>query len=132
MEPINTFAQAPQTSEGYYNRNNAIAPEIIKYLEDHSDLRQFFTPKPMKGVLSKTFRIEKDEGIAVQIAGNSEVPREENVRKLFTIFLHRNATGYKIDDDEKESTLTTHHSNPEKCKQQWIECLKKKDSTSSM
>ena len=49
MEPINTFAQAPQTSEGYYNRNNAIAPEIIKYLEDHSDLRQFFTPKPMKG-----------------------------------------------------------------------------------
>lgn len=101
MEPINTFAQAPQTSEGYYNRNNAIAPEIIKYLEDHSDLRQFFTPKPMKGVLSKTFRIEKDEGIAVQIAGNSEVPREENIRKLFTIFLHRNATGYKIDDDEK-------------------------------
>ena len=55
----------------------------------------------MRGVLSKTFRVEKDEGIAVQIAGNSEVPREENVRKLFTIFLHRNATGYKIDDDEK-------------------------------
>ena len=102
MQPIDDFAQAPQRSEGRYFRNNALAPEIIKILEEESDLRQFFTSKPMTGVLSKTFRIEKEEGIAVQIAGNSEVPREEDVRRLFTIYLHRNATGYKIDDDDRK------------------------------
>ncbi len=102
MQPIDDFAQAPQRSEGRYFRNNALAPEIIKILEEESDLRQFFTSKPMNGVLSKTFRIEKEEGIAVQIAGNSEVPREEDVRRLFTIYLHRNATGYKIDDDDRK------------------------------
>lgn len=102
MQQIDDFAQAPQRSEGRYFRNNALAPEIIKILEEESDLRQFFTSKPMNGVLSKTFRIEKEEGIAVQIAGNSEVPREEDVRRLFTIYLHRNATGYKIDDDDRK------------------------------
>jgi len=56
----------------------------------------------MAGALSKTFRVEKEEGIAVQIVGNSEVPREEDVRRLFTVHLHRNATGYKIDDDDKK------------------------------
>lgn len=102
MADLNQFAKAPQTGEGHYFRNNVIAPEIIKFLEDESDLRQFFTPKKMDGALSKTFRVEKEEGIAVQIVGNSEVPREEDVRRLFTVHLHRNATGYKIDDDDKK------------------------------
>lgn len=102
MEPLDSFAQAPQRGEGHYFRNNVLAPEVIKYLEEESDLRQFFTPKKMNGVLSKTFRIEQEEGMAVQIAGNSEVPREEDVRRLFTVYLHRNATGYKIDDDDKK------------------------------
>lgn len=102
MADLGQFAKAPQTGEGHYFRNNVIAPEIIKFLEDESDLRQFFTPKKMDGALSKTFRVEKEEGIAVQIVGNSEVPREEDVRRLFTVHLHRNATGYKIDDDDKK------------------------------
>lgn len=102
MENIEQFAKAPQTGEGHYNRNNVVAPEIIKFLEDESDLRQFFTPKKMEGALSKTFTVEKEEGIAVQIVGNSEVPREEDVRRRFTVHLHRNATGYKIDDDDKK------------------------------
>ena len=51
MQPIDDFAQAPQRSEGRYFRNNALAPEIIKILEEESDLRQFFTSKPMNGVL---------------------------------------------------------------------------------
>lgn len=102
MADLSQFAKAPQTGEGHYFRNNVIAPEIIKFLEDESDLRQFFTPKKMDGALSKTFRVEKEEGIAVQIVGNSEVPREEDVRRLFTVHLHRNATGYKIDDDDKK------------------------------
>ena len=102
MADLAQFAKAPQTGEGHYFRNNVIAPEIIKFLEDESDLRQFFTPKKMDGALSKTFRVEKEEGIAVQIVGNSEVPREEDVRRLFTVHLHRNATGYKIDDDDKK------------------------------
>lgn len=102
MADLQQFAKAPQTGEGHYFRNNVIAPEIIKFLEDESDLRQFFTPKKMEGALSKTFRVEKEEGIAVQIVGNSEVPREEDVRRLFTVYLHRNATGYKIDDDDKK------------------------------
>ena len=102
MADLRQFAKAPQTGEGHYFRNNVIAPEIIKFLEDESDLRQFFTPKKMDGVLSKTFKVEKEEGIAVQIVGNSEVPREEDVRRLFTVHLHRNATGYKIDDDDKK------------------------------
>lgn len=102
MEPLDSFAQAPQRGEGHYFRNNVIAPEVIKYLEEESDLRQFFTPKKMNGVLSKSFKVEKEEGMAVQIAGNSEVPREEDVRRLFTVYLHRNATGYKIDDDDKK------------------------------
>ena len=102
MADLRQFAKAPQTGEGHYFRNNVIAPEIIKFLEDESDLRQFFTPKKLDGVLSKTFKVEKEEGIAVQIVGNSEVPREEDVRRLFTVHLHRNATGYKIDDDDKK------------------------------
>lgn len=96
------FAQAPQVGEGYYRNNNIIEPGIIKYLEDESDLRQFFVPKKMKGVLSKTYIVEREEGIAVQIVGNAEVPRAEDVRRRFTVHLHRNATGYKITDDDKK------------------------------
>lgn len=96
------FAAAPQTGEGYYRNNNIIEPGIIKYLEDESDLRQFFVPKKMKGVLSKTYIVEREEGIAVQIVGNAEVPRAEDVRRRFTVHLHRNATGYKITDDDKK------------------------------
>lgn len=102
MQSIDDFAQAPQRSEGRYFKNNEIAPEVIKFIENESILRDFFVSKKMNGVLSKTFRIERDEGIAVQIAGNSEVPREENVRKIFTIYLHRNATGYAIDEDDRK------------------------------
>lgn len=102
MEDLSSFAQAPQRSEGYYTKNNEVAPEVIKFLEEESDLRQFFTPQKMNGVLSKTFKVEREEGMAVQIAGNSEVPREEDVRRMFTVYLHRNATGYKIDDDDKK------------------------------
>lgn len=102
MKNIEEFAHSPQTSTGRYTNNTQIAPEIVKYLEDESDLRPFFVPKPMTGVLSKSYRIQKDEGIAVQIAGNAEVPRAEDVERMFTVFLHRNATGYKIDDDDKK------------------------------
>lgn len=102
MQSLEHFAHAPQESDGYQRNNTTIAPEIITYLKDECDLREFFVPKPMQGVLSKSFRIEKEEGVAVQIAGNAEVPRAENVQKLFTIYLHRNATGYKIDDDERK------------------------------
>jgi len=96
------FAAAPQVGEGYYRNNNFIEPGIIKYLEDESDLRQFFVPKKMKGVLSKTYIVEREEGIAVQIVGNAEVPRAEDVRRRFTVHLHRNATGYKITDDDRK------------------------------
>ena len=101
MHSLEHFAHAPQESDGYQRHNTTVAPEIITYLKDECDLREFFVPKPMQGVLSKSYRIEKEEGIAVQIAGNAEVPRAENVQRLFTIYLHRNATGYKIDDDER-------------------------------
>lgn len=102
MQTINQYAQAPQTGEGYYRNNNYIEPGIIKFLEDESALRQFFVPKKMQGVLSKTYIVEREEGIAVQIAGNAEVPRAEDVRRRFTVNLHRNATGYKITDDDKK------------------------------
>lgn len=102
MQTINNYAQAPQTSEGYYRNNNYIEPGIIKFLEDESALRQFFVPKKMQGVLSKTYIVEREEGIAVQIVGNAEVPRAEDVRRRFTVNLHRNATGYKITDDDKK------------------------------
>lgn len=102
MQTINHYAQAPQTGEGYYRNNNIIEPGIIKYLEDESDLRQFFVPKKMNGVLSKTYIVEREEGIAVQIVGNAEVPRAEDVRRRFTVYLHRNATGYKITEDDKK------------------------------
>ena len=101
MEKIDTFAQAPQRSAGHYYRNNELAPEVLKFIEEESDLRQFFTPKPMNGFLSRTYTVEQEEGIAVQIAGNSEVPREEDVTRYFTVYTHRNATGYKIDDDTR-------------------------------
>ena len=52
--PIEDFAQAPQRDAGYYTHNNAIADEVFKFLEEESDLRQFFVPKPMVNVLSKT------------------------------------------------------------------------------
>ena len=102
MQTINQLAQAPQTSEGYYRRNNVVEPGIIKFLEDESVLRLFFVPKKMQGVLSKTYIVEREEGIAVRIVGNAEVPRAEDVRRRFTVYLHRNATGYKITDDDKK------------------------------
>lgn len=102
MQTINQYAQAPQTGEGYYRNNNFVEPGIIKFLEDESDLRQFFVPKKMQGVLSKTYIVEREEGIAVQIVGNAEVPRAEDVRRRFTVHLHRNATGYKITEDDKK------------------------------
>lgn len=102
MQTINQLAQAPQTGEGYYRNNSFIEPGIIKFLYDESDLRQFFVPKKMRGVLSKTFIVEREEGIAVQIVGNAEVPRAEDVRRRFNVELHRNATGYKITEDDKK------------------------------
>lgn len=102
MQTINQLAQAPQTGEGYYRNNNIVEPGIIKFLEDESALRQFFVPKKMQGVLSKTYLVEREEGIAVRIVGNAEVPRAEDVRRRFTVYLHRNATGYKITDDDKK------------------------------
>lgn len=102
MQTINTLAQAPQTGEGYYRNNSFVEPGIIKFLEDESDLRQFFVPKKMRGVLSKTYIVEREEGIAVQIVGNAEVPRAEDVRRRFNVELHRNATGYKITEDDKK------------------------------
>lgn len=102
MQTINQFAQAPQTGEGYYRNNSFVEPGIIKFLEDESDLRPFFVPKKMKGVLSKTYIVEREEGIAVQIVGNAEVPRAEDVRRRFNVELHRNATGYKITEDDKK------------------------------
>ena len=73
----------------------------MKFLEEKSPVREFCTPKPMNNVLSKTYMIEHDEGTAYQVVGNAEVPRAEDVSTQFTVFLHRNATGYKIDDDQR-------------------------------
>lgn len=101
MEDLDRFAQAPQRSPGHYYRNNELAPEIYKFLLEESDLRWIFETKNMNGFLSRTFTVEYEEGIAVQIAGNSEVPREEDTYGFFTVYTHRNATGYKIDDDTR-------------------------------
>ena len=101
MNNAEYFAEAPQTSEGYYRNNNVIEPGIIKYLEDESDLRPFFVKKTISGALSKTYIVEREEGIAVRITGNAEVPRAEDVRRRFTVHLHRNATGYKFTEDDK-------------------------------
>lgn len=102
MNPIEDFADAPQRDGGYFRHNNEIAKEIFNFMEEESNLRQFFTPKPMNGVLSKTYRIEHEEGLAYQVVGNAEVPRAEDVEKEFTVYLHRNATGYRIDDDQRD------------------------------
>lgn len=100
MRDTNYFAEAPQVSEGIYRNNNIEEPGIIKYLEDESDLRPFFVHKTIKGALSKTYIVEREEGIAVQITGNAEVPRAEDVRRKFHVSLHRNATGYKFTEDD--------------------------------
>lgn len=99
--PIEDFAQAPQRDAGYYTHNNAIGDQVFKFLEEHSDLRPLFVPKPMNNVLSKTYIVEHEEGTAYQVVGNAEVPRAEDVSTMFTVYLHRNATGYKIDDDQR-------------------------------
>lgn len=104
MRDIEEFGlQAPQTSEGRIRNNNIMSEEVVEYLkEENADLREYFTSKPINDALSKSFKMTKEEGIAVQIAGNAEVPRAEQTWKLFTIYLHRNATGYKIDDDDRD------------------------------
>lgn len=131
MEPLDSFAQAPQRGEGHYFKNNVLAPEVKKILKEESDIRQFYTPKSMDGALSKSFRLEKEEGIAVQIAGNSEVPREEDVRRMFHVVLHRIATGYKIDDDDKR--INRNEPNYEKNKMEAaIRRLHKKENKDLM
>lgn len=101
MNPIEDFAQAPQRDPGYYTHNNEVADQVFKFLEEHSPVRELTTPKPMVNVLSKTYIVEHDEGTAYQVVGNAEVPRAEDVSTQFTVYLHRNATGYKIDDDQR-------------------------------
>ena len=102
MNPIEDFADAPQRDAGYFRHNNAFAKEFFNFKEEESDWRQFFVKKPMEnGILSKTYRIEHEEGLAYQVVGNAEVPRAEDVSKDFTVYLHRNATGYRIDDDQR-------------------------------
>ena len=101
MNPIEDFAQAPQRDPGYYTHNNEVADQVFKFLEEHSPVRELTTPKPMNNVLSKTYIVEHDEGTAYQVVGNAEVPRAEDVSTQFTVYLHRNATGYKIDDDQR-------------------------------
>lgn len=102
MNPIEDFADAPQRDSGYFRHNNAFAKEFFNFKEEESDWRQFFVKKPMDNVLSKTYRIEHEEGLAYQVVGNAEVPRAEDVSKEFTVYLHRNATGYRIDDDQRD------------------------------
>lgn len=101
MKNLEHFAEAPQQSPGRITNNTVVSPEVITYLEDESDFRQYFVVKPTNGVFSQTYKIEREDGMAVQVAGNSEVPRAEPVNKYFTVFLKRIATGYAIDDDDR-------------------------------
>ena len=82
--PIEDFAQAPQRDAGYYTHNNEVADQVFKFLKEESQLRQFFVPKPMNNVLSKTYIVEYEEGLAYQVVGNAEVPRAEDVSTQFT------------------------------------------------
>lgn len=125
--PIEDFAQAPQRDKGYYTHNNEVADQIFKFLEEESPVREFCVPKPMVNVLSKTYIIEHDEGTAYQVVGNAEVPRAEDVQTQFTVFLHRNATGYKIDDDQRRINSDDPQYEAKKMKRAMERLLKKEN-----
>ena len=125
--PIEDFAQAPQRDRGYYTHNNEVADEIFKFLEEESPVREFCTPKPMVNVLSKTYIVEHEEGTAYQVVGNAEVPRAEDVSTQFTVFLHRNATGYKIDDDQRRINSDDPQYEAKKMKRAMERLLKKEN-----
>lgn len=125
--PIEDFAQAPQRDPGYYTHNNEIADQIFKFLEEESPVREFTTSKPMVNVLSKTYIVEHDEGTAYQVVGNAEVPRAEDVSTQFTVFLHRNATGYKIDDDQRRINSDDPQYEAKKMKRAMERLLKKEN-----
>lgn len=125
--PIEDFAQAPQRDKGYYTHNNEVADQVFKFLEEESPVREYCVSKPMVNVLSKTYIIEHDEGTAYQVVGNAEVPRAEDVSTQFTVFLHRNATGYRIDDDQRRINSDDPQYEAKKMKRAMERLLKKEN-----
>ena len=77
---------APQTSGGRVRNNNLLTTEVIQYLEEKNDLREFFTKKTFGKELSKSYPVEKKQGRAVHLIGNAEIPKQEDVKKFITAF----------------------------------------------
>ena len=100
MEPIDKFAKA-QTTPGEGKNNVYYSDEVIEYLNEVSDIRPYFKRIPMGTARAKTMTIKQKEGIAAQIIGNAEVPRARDVERKIYIELHRNASGYDINWDDK-------------------------------
>jgi len=100
MEPIEKFAKA-QVPTGEGKNNVFYSDEVIEYLNEVSDVRPYFKRVPMGTARAKSVTIRQKEGIAAQIVGNAEVPRARDVEKKIYIELHRNASGYDINWDDK-------------------------------
>lgn len=101
MEKIENFALA-QTTPGEGKNNVFYSDEVIEYLNEVSDIRKYFKKISMGTSRAKSVKIKQKEGIAAQIVGNAEVPRARDVERKIYIELHRNASGYDINWDDKQ------------------------------
>jgi hypothetical protein len=90
-----------QTPAGAGKNNVYYSDEVIEYLNEISDIRPYFKRIPMGTARAKSIKIKQKEGIAAQIIGNAEVPRARDVERKIYIELHRNASGYDINFDDR-------------------------------
>lgn len=97
MKGIEEFATPGQQSTESVLLNTVQSKEVIKYLDKVSDLRSYFKKETLPaGYNSMEISIEKEEGVAVRLVGNAEIPRAENVFREVSVRTHMNATGWDI------------------------------------
>lgn len=86
----------------HHNRMDPILSEdIIQYIEQHSDFRQFtkvVTTSEYVTILPRKW----SAGIAVEIVEGSEIPKARDVYDTISINLKQNGTGIKMTDEEQK------------------------------
>ena len=84
------------------NRYDAeLKDDIIQYIVEHSDFRQFIKVVPVKTYVVNLPR-KWAAGIAVEITEGSEIPKMRDVYDQLTINLRQIGTGIKMTDEEQD------------------------------
>jgi hypothetical protein len=78
-----------------------LSEDILKFIEDHSDFRQFVRVVPTD-TYSLTLPRKWNSGIAVEIVEGAEIPKFRDVFDAVTLNVRAIATGIKMTDEEQK------------------------------